>query len=45
MSPHDYDGPGPTVESVVSDSTDPADVPVPDDCADLDLDDDDVWQT
>ena len=44
MSPHDNGGLGPTVESVDSDSTDPANVPFPDDGTGSDLDDGECWQ-
>ena len=36
-------GPGPTIESVDSSSLDPADIAIPDDGADHDLEDGDFW--
>ena len=41
--PADDLGPGPTFESVDSDSIDSADIPVPDDGTDFDADDEDFW--
>ena len=40
----DYDlGPGPVIESLDSSFEDPADIPIPDDGTDFDLEDGDFW--
>ena len=41
----DVYGPGPTIESVDSSSVDPADIAIPDDGTDFDLEDGDFWTT